>query len=177
MRPVVTTVFGGTVRPALVEDAAAIAAIYNDAVATTVATFDTEPRSAEEQRRWLDAHGRSHPVLVALDGETIVGWSSLSAWSERTAYAATAEVSVYVRSDWQGRGVGRRLLAALISEARLQGLHTIIARIAEGNPASVRLHERAGFRSIGVMREVGFKFGRHLDVHLFQWFDPGSPPP
>lgn len=157
-----------TPRPASLDDAAAIAAIYNDAVLHTTATFDTEPRSLEAQRAWLREHEGRYPVLVAEEGGAVVGWASLSEYSSRCAYRETAENSVYVAAGARGRGVGRALMEALIAESRRGGFHTLLARIAEGNPASVKLHEALGFRTIGVMKEVGFKFGRRIDVAMLQ---------
>jgi len=156
------------VQAAREEDVPAIAGIYNEAVLTTVATFDTEPRSLEAQREWLRVHDARHPALVAeLRGE-VVGWASLSPWSDRKAYDGTAEVSVYVRSDQRGRGIGRELLTALVAAADALDLHVLLARIADGNAVSVHLHESVGFRPVGVMTQVGFKFSRWIDVHLLE---------
>lgn len=160
------------VRSAALADLPAITAIYNEAILTTTATFDTEPKSLVERQVWFEAHDARHPVLVAeLDGQ-VVGWASLSKWSERLAYADTAEISLYVASAYRGQGVGKALMAAIVQEGRRVGLHTLIARIAAGNEVSVRLHEAAGFEQIGVMREVGRKFGQLLDIHLMQKIFP-----
>jgi L-amino acid N-acyltransferase len=164
------------VRPARSSDAGAIRAIYNEAVATTTATFDTEPRSPTDQRRWMQEHAAPYAVLVAERGGSVLGWASISAWSPRRAYAGTAEVSEYVRAEDRGRGVGSRLLARLVRIADRRGFHTLLARVADGNRASLRLHARFGFRRVGVMREVGWKFGRRLDVHLLQRISPGPTP-
>lgn len=157
-----------SVRSAVLADVADIVSIYNEAVQTTTATFDTEPRSVEEQRNWMAEHDARHPVLVAEYQGRIVGWIALSPWSDRRAYDRTAEISVYVRADWRGKGVGRHLMSQVLELARASGLHTILARVAEGNPASRRLHAGAGFSSVGVMHEVGHKFGRFLDVELLE---------
>jgi phosphinothricin acetyltransferase len=152
-------------------DAAAIAGIYNHEVATGTATFDTVEVTAAERQAWLAAHrgAARHPVVVAeaADG-AVVGWASLSAWSERCAYARAAEVSVYVHRDARGLGVGRALLDDLIARGRAAGLGVLLARIVAGGTASLRLHSRAGFRPIGTMRRVGEKFGRILDVELLE---------
>lgn len=156
------------IRPAKAEDLDSITKIYNEAVATTVATFDTEPKTVEEQRAWFEGHGAKHPIMVAeLDG-AVVGWASLSQWSDRRAYCDTAEISLYVKEGFQARGIGRRLLEAVTQRGQDVGLHTVIARIVEGNETSVRLHQAVGFQHIGVMKEVGSKFGRLLDVYLMQ---------
>jgi phosphinothricin acetyltransferase len=106
-------------------------------------------------------------IVAELEGR-VRGWASLSAWSERAAYDATCENSVYVAENSRGSGIGRALLSELVSLARGLEMHTIIARIAAGNPASERLHEVAGFAHVGTMREVGRKFGRLIDVHIYQ---------
>lgn len=113
-------------------------------------------------------HDGRHPVLVAERDTQVVGWAALSPWSDRPAYADTAESSCYVAEGWRGQGVGRALKERLIEEARRAGLHTILARVAGESAASLHLNESLGFVRIGTMREVGLKFGRRLDVHLMQ---------
>lgn len=156
------------IRPAVLTDLPAITAIYNEAILTTTATFDTEPKSESERQTWFEAHDVRHPILVAELAGQVIGWASLSKWSERLAYADTAEISLYVHSTCRGQGVGKELMAAMVQAGEQACLHTIIARIAAGNEVSVRLHQAAGFERIGVMREVGRKFGQLLDIHLMQ---------
>jgi L-amino acid N-acyltransferase YncA len=156
------------IRPANPEDVDSITQIYNEAVQKTVATFDTEPKTLQEQRAWFEYHGLKYPIFVAeLDG-VVTGWASLSKWSDRCAYSDTAEISLYVKEEFRGRGMGRKLLEAIVRQGEKVGLHTVIARIAEGNRVSIHLHELLGFEHIGIMREVGRKFGRLLDVYLMQ---------
>lgn len=157
-----------TIREAVPEDLEPITAIYNDAILNTVATFDTEPKRVEDQQGWFASHGDKFPLVVAVLDHRVVGWASLSRWSDRCAYADTAELSVYVHEAYRGRGIGTALMRAVVHEGRTRGLHTILARIAEGNAISVRLHEAVGFHHIGTMREVGSKFGKRLDVQLMQ---------
>jgi L-amino acid N-acyltransferase YncA len=156
------------VRPALNEDLAAITEIYNDAILTTTATFDTEPKTEAGQIAWFQAHGGRFAVVVADRERMIVGWASLSMWSDRPAYDDTAETSVYVRTEFRGQGIGRRLEEALIELAKRSRFHTLIARIAGESTVSLRLHESLGYVRIGTMKEVGRKFGRLLDVHMLQ---------
>ena len=160
---------GLSIRPAVEGDQEAIAAIYNHAVLHGVGTFDTEPRSLDAQRAWFAKHGPRHPVLVATDrsGE-VVGWASLSAWSDRKAYDGTAEDSVYVLPDAQRKGVGKALMTRLLEHADQSGIHVVVARVGGETPASIALHEACGFESVGTMREVGFKFGRMLNVRIMQ---------
>jgi L-amino acid N-acyltransferase YncA len=157
-----------TIRPANLDDLTAITEIYNEAVLTTDATFDNEPKTLTEQRAWFATHDLRHPILVAELSGVSVGWASLSEWSGRCAYADTAEISLYVKQEFRSRGIGKRLLETIIQEGERAGLHTIIARITEGNEISIHLHEGVGFEHIGVMKEVGRKFGKLLDVHLMQ---------
>ena len=156
------------IRSARMEDLDAIMEIYNEAIMKTVATFDTELKSYADQKKWFDDHGSQNPILVAEQNSVIVGWASLSKWSDRCAYSETAEISLYVREEHQGRGIGRCMIEAIIKEGKKAGLHTIIARITEGNESSLHLHRSVGFTHIGIMKEVGKKFGKRQDVHLMQ---------
>jgi phosphinothricin acetyltransferase len=156
------------IRPATFSDLPAITEIYNEAILTTTATFDTAPKTDEEQLAWFNAHDDRHPIFVAeLEGK-VVGWTCLSKWSDRCAYADTAEVSTYVKEQFRGKGIGRKLKEATDAAARRLALHTVVVRIAQDNPASIHLNEEFGFRHVGVMKEVGYKSGRWLDVHLMQ---------
>ena len=156
------------IRRAEVADLDAITEIYNDAILTTTATFDTQPKSGADQLKWFQSHDERHPILVAVMDEKLVGWASLSKWSDRPAYDDTAESSFYVKSEYRGRGIGRMLKEAIIEEARRLHFHTLIARVAEGNPESLHLNESAGFVHVGTLKEVGQKFGKLLDVHILQ---------
>ncbi|MBI5966794.1 MAG: N-acetyltransferase [Deltaproteobacteria bacterium] len=160
------------IRRAKLGDLTAITQIYNEAVQTTTATFDTEPKTVDERRTWFENHDQKHPIFVAQLGGEVLGWASLSRWSDRLAYAGTAEISLYVKEKFRGGGIGKKLLQAIVREGEKVGLHTVIARIAEGNKISVHLHESVGFEHIGIMREVGRKFGRLLDVYLMQKIYP-----
>lgn len=155
------------IRKATRRDVPAIRDIYNDAIAKTVATFDTEPKSLSDRRKWFLAHKR-HPVIVAVEGGEVLGYACLTRWSDRCAYDATAEDSVYIRESARGKGVGTALLRELMKAAKKGRFHMILARISDGNEPSVKLHERFGFTRIGTMRECGRKFGRLLDVVLMQ---------
>ncbi len=156
------------IRAADEHDLEAIRAIYNHEVLHGTATFDTEEKSLADRREWFQRLRVKYPVIVACEGEAVVGWGALLPWSERRAYDATAENSVYVRNDAQGRGIGKALLEALIAEAKARRIRALIAKISDGNPASLALHERCGFFRVGTLREVGFKFGKSIDVHLLQ---------
>jgi L-amino acid N-acyltransferase len=156
------------IRRATVEDVPAILEIYNDAVLKTVATFDTETKTLEDRKAWFAHHGTKYPVLVAALGGKVIGWASITPWSERIAYAGTVEDSVYIAEAYRGKGFGITLLKAIIDEGQKAGFHTVIARIANENRVSVKIHEQVGFTSIGIMKECGVKFGRLLDVNMMQ---------
>lgn len=154
-------------RAATEADLPGIFAIYDEEVLHGTATFDTTPKTPVERLEWFrnDGKGR-YPLLVAeIDGQ-VAGWSRLYAWSVRCAYDRAAENAVYVHEKHRGKGVGRALLAELIRVCPERGVQLLIARVVEGNAGSRALHETLGFKTIGVMRKVGEKFSRLLDVRL-----------
>ena len=156
------------IRTADLADLDAITEIYNEAVLTTTATFDIEPKTKADRLDRFCAHGPKYPLLVAeLDGR-VVGWACLNPYSDRAAYDGTAETSFYVKSERRGQGVGRRLKGAIIDEARRLKFHTLLARVAEGSEESLHLNAAFGFVHVGTLKEVGRKFGRLLDVHFYQ---------
>ena len=156
------------IRPATAADSTAINDIYSYEVLNGVATFDTEPRTPLAAAQWLAAHDAQHPVLVAQEGGRIVGWASMSLYSERKAWAGTAEDSLYVHPEWRGHGIGKALFAAILDAGRTAGLHTVLARITAVNRQSIDMHTKAGFEQMGILREAGVKFGRLLDVVYMQ---------
>lgn len=157
-----------TIRQATLNDMGIVADIYNDAILNTTATFDTETKTLENRIQWLNQHSAMNPVIVGELEGAVVGWASLSKWSDRCAYDTTAEVSVYVHKDFRDRGIGRKLLEVITLEGEKAGLHTILSRITQGNEKSIHLHELFGYEHIGVLKEVGMKFGQFLDVHMMQ---------
>lgn len=156
------------IRAATVADAEAIAAIYNVEVQQSTVTFDIEPRSLEDQRRWILDRSGAHAAIVAESDGEVVGFASLSPYKERAAYATSVEDSVYVHRDHHGEGVGRALLAELLERSRAHGFHAVFARIVADHDASIGLHAALGFDVVGREREVGRKFGRWLDVVVME---------
>jgi L-amino acid N-acyltransferase YncA len=140
-------------------------AIYNEAIENTTSTFEMVPRTYAQQLEWITGHSGAYPAIVAL-GETgdVLGFGTLSPYRPRPAYSTTVEDSVYVHRDYRRLGVGKALLAQLLSLAAAHGFHAVIARISGENEASVALHSSCGFEVIGTEREVGRKFGKWLDV-------------
>ena len=156
-------------RPARLDDAAAIAAIYNHEVLHTVSTFDLVPRTVDEQESWLAARSGAFSAVVAVGGDDeVLGFAALSRYKERAAYSTTVEDSVYVDRAHAGRGLGRLLLTEVCDIARSSGFHSVIARIEASGTASRALHAACGFDLVGVERQVGRKFNRWLDVAVMQ---------
>jgi phosphinothricin acetyltransferase len=156
-------------REATPEDAGAIAAIYREYGVTSAATMELEPPDgAEIGRRMAEVRGRGLPYLVAeLEGE-VIGYGYASAFRPRPGYRYTVEDSIYLRADSARRGVGRMLLAAVIAASREAGCRHMVAVIGGDNPASIAMHRAMGFRLIGVMQGVGWKFDRAQDVTIMQ---------
>ena len=155
-------------RPATEADIPAINAIYNEVVRNSVASFHLQEVDDNYRRRWLADHGPRFPAIVAEKDGNVIAWGCLSRWSEREAYDATCENSIFVTEGVRGQGVGKALLIELIRLARENGMHTIIARMSDGVDASIKLHKSLGYRRIGTMRQVGRKFDRLIDVHMYQ---------
>jgi L-amino acid N-acyltransferase YncA len=160
---------GIAIREATMDDLPAIAAIYNEQVRTSVATFDVEERGTAYLGEKLAAHRPGDLVIVATHGDDVVGYALSGPFRPRPAYAGTRETSVYVAEGARGLGLGRRLYAVLLGT--LDGfseVHTQVAVIALPNPASEALHRSFGFDHVGTLREVGQKFGRFVDTAWYQ---------
>ena len=158
------------IRDAQEADLPGIAAIYNHAVAHTTAIWNDAPVDIANRRAWLSDRNRAgYPVLVAADdGDAVLGYASFGDWRAFDGYRHTVEHSVYVREDQRGAGIGRALMLALIERARQLGKHVMVAGIEAGNTASIRLHETLGFRQVGLLPQVGAKFGAWLDLAFLQ---------
>ena len=156
------------IRAAEPADADAIAVIYNQGIEDRLATLETQTRTAEERRGWLAARGVRHPVLVGEASGRIVGWGSLNSFNPRPAYDHVADFSVYVERAWRGRGVGRRLLEALVARGRELGYHKLVLAAFPFNVAGVALYRRLGFTDVGVYREQGQLDGTWVDVIVME---------
>lgn len=152
------------------EDLEAINEIYNHYVVSSAATFDLEPRTKEWRREWFAKYGDRgrHRLLVARVQGGVIAYATSSPYRPRPAYDPTVETSVYVAHVHAGRGIGSALYAALLRELEAEDVHRAFAGIAMPNPASVRLHERHGFRRVGLFSEQGRKFGRYWDVAWYE---------
>lgn len=156
------------IRPVTPADVTAIADIYNHFVLHSTCTFATEPEGDDYWRNWLTAHVGAHPAIVAVENARIIGWGTLSKWNNRCAYRFSVEDSVYIHKDSHRRGVGRSILTELIALAKMHDHLNIVAQIAADQMPSEKLHARLGFRKVGVLEKIGYKFDRWIDVSLWQ---------
>jgi len=155
-------------RLASVADAEAINTIYNHYVRTSTATFQVEDETTEERAEELRTRPNNQPITVLEDNGEIVGWGALSPFRSRCAYRGTIELTVYVRHDCHRHGYGRVIVRDLIERARSLGYHTILSVSCAESVASIALVKSLGFGIAGTLREVGYKFGRTLDVVYLQ---------
>lgn len=160
---------GNTViRPADRDDAPAIHAIYAPIVASTAISLEVDVPPVDEIADRIAAISAEFPYLAAEMDGGIAGYAYARSFRSRAAYNASVEVTVYVRSGFQGRGIARALYASLFDALRAQGRHMAFAVITLPNAESVRLHQAAGFEPAGVWKEAGFKFGQWHDVGCWQ---------
>lgn len=156
-----------TTRLAQPADADAIAAIYNQGIEDRGATFETSPRTAAEIVPKIEL-GDRFPLVVAEDGDAIVGWAGLSEYRPRVCYAGIAEFSIYVDRAWRGRGIGRTLLTALIQAAAERGFWKLVSRVFTFNKASLALCRSCGFREVGTYEKHARLDGAWLDVVIVE---------
>lgn len=139
--------------------------IYNDIILHTTAVYDYEPHTPDMRMAWFKAkQDGGYPVFVADDEGRPVGFSSFGPFRAWAAYQYTVESSIYVAAGQRGKGIGKALLPPLLDAARQKGLHVMVAGIDATNDVSLKLHAAAGFTEVARFREVGFKFGRWLDL-------------
>lgn len=157
-----------SIRPATRDDAETINDIQNHYVASSTATFLTEPVALEQRLAWLAGRSLAHPVIVAQAAGPVVGWGSLEVFRARPAYRHTAEFSLYVHPEWHRRGIGRALLADLVARARATGHHALVGGCCSESTAVIALLEASGFSRVAHFPEVGRKFDRWLGVVFMQ---------
>ena len=157
------------IRPYATEDTLAILDIINYNILNSTALYDYHPRSLAQQTTILEEKlTKDFPVIVALADKKVVGFGYYSEFRFREAYKFTVEHSVYVANDYHGKGIGKLLMETLIDLARKQKLHTMIAVIDSENQSSVEFHEKFGFKTVGIIKESGYKFDRWLDSVFMQ---------
>lgn len=157
------------IRDATEADLPGILEIYNEVIANSTAVYADDPVSLENRRAWLKARqDQGYPVLVACEGDAVLGFASYGEFRHSPGYRFTVEHTVHVHRDRRGSGVGRQLVERLVPLASAQGKHLMIAGVDAENDGSIRFHERLGFVQVARFREVGFKFGRWLDLVFLQ---------
>jgi phosphinothricin acetyltransferase len=157
------------IRDAAEPDLPGLLQIYNEVIAASTAVFSEEPATLDDRLKWWRARvAQGYPVLVASDPSGVAGFATFGDFRTWPGYRYTVEHSVHVRADLRGQGIGTKLVEELLERARALGKHVMVAGIDTANTGSIRLHERLGFERTGQMREVGYKFGRWLDLTLLQ---------
>ncbi len=148
----------------------AILDIFNDAILNSTALFDYKPRAAESMNGWFDAKQAAGSPVIGIENSegALQGFASYGAFRAWPAYKYSVEHSVYVHKVHRGRGLGRVLMKELISTAQQHNLHALIGGIDARNAGSIALHEQLGFKHVGTLPQVGFKFGRWLDLAFYQ---------
>ena len=159
------------IREAGQQDAAAVAGIYNQGIEDRGATFETEPRSADDMAAKL-AERERHPLLVITEDDVVLGWAGLSAYRPRACYAGIAEFSIYLDRRARGRGLGRQLLTSLIDVAREHGYWKLVSRIFPSNTGSRALCRACGFREVGIYEKHGRLDGQWRDVVIVERLIP-----
>ena len=150
-------------------DAEPVTRIYNHYITNTIVTFETEPvDSADMLNRIHETSDAGLPWIVAETGAGVAGFAYASRWKGRCAYRFSVESTIYLDAEQTGRGLGKRLYSRLIDEIRAMSMHSVIGGISLPNDASVRLHEKLGFKKIGQFEQVGHKFDRWIDVGYWQ---------
>ena len=149
---------------------AAILAIFNEAIANSTALYDYRPRTTEWMVNWFEAKAKGrYPIIgLANDAGDLLGFATYGMFRERPAYKYTVEHSIYIDSRFRGQGHGRELLGAIVDAAVKQDYHVMVGGVDAANAVSMRFHERMGFTHCGTMAQVGFKFGRWLDLAFYQ---------
>jgi L-amino acid N-acyltransferase YncA len=155
------------IRAATSADAEAIADIYNEGIATRLATFETEPRAAADIEDWLSA-GERLPVLVAEEDDQVLGWARAMSYSDRPVYAGVGEVSVYVTERARGRGLGRALLESLQQTAEQLGYWKLVGKLFTANAASAGMVRSCGWREVGMHHRHARLDGEWRDVLLVE---------
>jgi len=157
------------IRLATEDDLEEILTIYNDIILTTTAVYDYEPHTIEMRKAWFNTKKeQGFPVFVAEEDGRIAGLSSIGPFRNWAGYKYTVENSVYVDAAQRGKGIGKLLMPPIIAAAKGLGMHAIVSGIDASNDASIRLHQSFGFVEVAHFKEVGFKFGRWLDLKFLQ---------
>lgn len=157
------------IREAVNEDLTQILDIYNDVILHTTAVYNYDPHTLAMRTEWFETRRQQGlPIFVAEEEGMIVGFSSIGPFRAWQAYKYTVENSVYVKADYRGKGISKKLMTPLIEAAKKLGMHAIIAGIDATNEASITLHKQFGFVEVAHFKEVGYKFNRWLDLKFLE---------
>src|SRR5690606_4649825 len=163
-----TTIFTLMIRPATIEDAKALAEIYNHFVEHTIVTFDEESVSTGFMEKKIGEVMADYPWIVWQEGGEIIGYAYADKWRLRKSYNQSVESTIYIKPGFEGKKIGSQLYSALLDTLKTSGRHVVIGGISLPNVASVALHEKLGFVKAAHFREVGFKFDKYIDVGYWQ---------
>lgn len=157
------------IRPAEPRDIPQIAALWNAIIRETTITFNPHEKTEAEVAAFIaERTAQGHPFLVAQEGDLVLGFATYAQFRGGAGYARTMEHSINLAPLARGKGAGRGLMAALEDHARARGLHVMVAAISGDNGGSIRFHAALGYAQVGVMPQVGWKFGRYHDLVLMQ---------
>lgn len=157
------------IRRAEERDLAVLREIYNEAIVNSTATFDMECKSVEDRQQWFAAHIGKHRIYVYTEDDIAIAYASFSEYRDRPAFQQSVELSVYIEKGHRGMGIGKKLMAFMLEEAKMDvGIHTVISLITSENVGSIELHKQFGFHFCGRIQDAGFKFGRYLHMDIFQ---------
>lgn len=152
------------IRPVTIKDARAVCGIYNYYVKNTVTTFEEAPVSIREMENRIRDISAQFKWFVWEEGGELTGYAYMHKWKDRTAYRFAVEDSIYLKHGHEGKGIGKKLLAALLESLEKTNIHTVVAGITVPNERSAALHEQFGFKKIAQFPEIGYKLDRWLDV-------------
>lgn len=156
-------------RDATVEDLAAIREIFNQVIASGNVIYQDRLFSFEDMKPWFEnKKSKNYPIIVCEQDGRVVGFGACDAFRTRECYRTTAELAVHLDKNYRGKGLGTQIIKELEARSRRQGIHSLVACIDSGNTGSVRLHERLGFRNVGIMREVARKNEQWLDLVILE---------
>ena len=157
------------IRTVMISNLPDILYIINHSITTSTSDYRYDTINMEEIERWYNTHKiHENPVFVATIDDLVVGYATYCQFRERIGFQYSVEHSIYCHHDYQGQGIGRLLMNELIIHVKEQKIHTMVACIDSNNTNSIAFHEKLGFQHVGQMKEVGYKFGRYLDMTLMQ---------
>lgn len=156
------------IRDVAISDTKRIHQIYNKYVKESRATFREQPLSLQETKAQIERITKEFPWIVYEEADQVIGYTFADKWKEKTAYRYTVETSIYLDPEHLEKGIGSKLKQAMIEELRKRGFHTVISAISLPNPASIAMCEKFGFKKVGQLREIGYKFDEWVDVGYWQ---------